>query len=146
MISFCYRQNASHKSITYTLVGQNGSTIDVKLILDGDVVTKNGDVLYSGPSTDARVPSDDRAHDPGVVSDGSVSHDDTSLKPDTRSDLGSRSDDDVGSDQSGGVDLGRLMVVGTVRTTLSEYCLAFKPERHSQGRPGRFHRVPTCFA
>jgi hypothetical protein len=89
-------------------VGQDGSTVDVKLILDGDIVTQNGNVLHPGPSTDGRIPTDNGAHDPGVITDGSVGHDDTSLEPDTRSDLGTGSDNNVGSDQSGGVDLGRL--------------------------------------
>ena len=89
-------------------MGQDGSTVDVKLILDGHIVTQNGNVLNPGPSTDGRVPTDDGAHDPGVVTNGSVGHDDTSLEPDTRSDFGTGSDNDVGSDQSGGIDLGRL--------------------------------------
>lgn len=90
------------------LVGQDGSTVYVKLILDGDIVSEDGNVLHPGPSTDGRVPTDDRGLDPGVVSDGGVGHDDASLEPDTGSDLGTGSDDDVGSDQSGGVDLGGL--------------------------------------
>ena len=89
-------------------MGQDRSTVYVKLILDGNVVSEDGDVLHSGPSTDGRVPTDDRGLDPRVVPDGSVGHDDTSLEPDTRSNLGSGSDDDVGSDQGGGVDLGSL--------------------------------------
>jgi hypothetical protein len=43
-----------------------------------------------------------------VIPDGGVGHDDASLEPDTRSDLGSGSDDDIGSDQRGRVDLGGL--------------------------------------
>lgn len=98
----------SIQSDTHALVGQDGSTVYVKLVLDGNVVSEDGNVLHPGPSTDGRIPPDNRGHDPGVIPDGGVGHDDTSLKPDTRSDLGSGSDDDIGSDQRGRVDLGGL--------------------------------------
>jgi hypothetical protein len=98
----------SIQSDTHALVGQDGSTVYVKLVLDGNVVSEDGNVLHTGPSPDGRVPPDDRGHDPGVIPDGGVGHDDASLEPDTRSDLGSGSDDDIGSDQRGRVDLGGL--------------------------------------
>lgn len=87
---------------------KNRGTVNEELILDGDVVSKNGDVLHSGPSTDDRVPSNDGAHDPRVLLHLGVGHDDTSLQTDACANLATRSDHHVGSNQCRRVNLGRL--------------------------------------
>lgn len=51
------------------------------------------------PSADCAIPTDDGAHDPRVVSDVGVVHDDASLQTHTGSDLGARSDNNVRADQ-----------------------------------------------
>lgn len=54
--------------------------------------------MKTHPSSDRGVPTDDGAHDPSVLLDGSVGHDDTSLQTNSSSDLAPRSNNDVGSD------------------------------------------------
>lgn len=88
-------------------MGQHGCAVDVQLVLDRDVITENGDVLDSSPSTDAAIPTDDGAGDPSMITNDCVAHDDTSLKTSSWSDLGTWSDNDVRANQCRRIDLGR---------------------------------------
>ena len=45
------------------------STVDVNLVTNSDIVSKNTDVLKTSPATDNAVPADDCALDPGVFLD-----------------------------------------------------------------------------
>lgn len=51
------------------------------------------------PSANGTVPTDDGAHDPSVISNGGIVHDDTSLETNAGTDLGTWSDNDVGTDK-----------------------------------------------
>jgi hypothetical protein len=64
------------------------------------------------PTTDIAVPANDRAGDPGVVTDNGVAHDDTSLEANTGADLGTGTDDDVGADEGGAENVRRSLSVG----------------------------------
>ncbi len=76
------------------------------LLLCNEVQT--GTSISTYPSPDGTVPSNDRARNPRMILDSRIAHDDTSLQTSTRSDFCSWADDDIGTDQSGGVDLGGL--------------------------------------
>lgn len=106
---------------THALVGQDGRAVDVQLVLDADVVAEHGDVLDTAltlaidagneahPAADGAVPSDDGARDPGVVADVGVRQDDAALETDALADLSARANNNVGTDNSGRVDLGGLI-------------------------------------
>lgn len=89
-------------------MGKDRGTVDEKLILDGNIVSQNGNVLHPSPPSDRRVPADDGRHDPRVLLDLGVGHDDTPLQSDARANLAARSDDDVGTNQGRRVDLSSL--------------------------------------
>lgn len=101
-------------------------SVHIHLVLDGNVVAQDRDVLDSAlfrprnpasqyersrstgrgtyPSAHSAIPPDDRARNPGVIPDGRVAHDDTSLKSSTGADLDSRTEDDVGANKGGSVE------------------------------------------
>lgn len=86
---------------------EDRGTVDEELVLDRNVVAENSNVLNARPPSDGRVPADDGAHDPSVILDRRVRHDDASLESDTSTDLDARADDDVGSDERRRVDCRR---------------------------------------
>lgn len=88
------------------LVREDGSTVDVDLVADGDVVTEDGHVLETRPLADAAVPADDGRLDPGVVLDAAVLEDDATLETHTVA------DDDVGADGHVGTDAAVLANLG----------------------------------
>ena len=87
---------------------QHTGTVDVKFILDGDIVAQNGNVFDSSPSSDGGVPTNDGRLDPGVISDSSVGHDNASLETGSRTNLGAWANDDVGTNKGSRVDFGSL--------------------------------------
>jgi hypothetical protein len=65
------------------LVGQDGTTVDVDLVANGNVVTENCYVLETRPLADGAVPANNRRLDPGVVLDTAVLEQHTALQTDT---------------------------------------------------------------
>lgn len=65
------------------LVGQDGTTVDVDFITNGDIVTENSDVLKTSPLANGAVPANDGRLDPGVVLDAAVLQQHTALETDT---------------------------------------------------------------
>lgn len=78
------------------LVRQDGTTIDVDLVTDGDVVTQNSYIFQSCPSANTAVPANDRRLDPGVVLDLAILEDDAALETDTIAYDDIRANGDVG--------------------------------------------------
>lgn len=88
------------------LVGQDAASVDVDLIADGDVVTKNSHVLETCPLADGAVPPDNRLPDQGVVLDPGSLQDDTLLQPNAVANDNVRSNGDMGADLAVVTDLG----------------------------------------
>lgn len=111
-------------------MGQDTATVDVDLILDLNIVTKDSDVLSTGPGADLRAPANNSLADVGVGLNNSVTHDDRAAQTSTVTDLAVRANDDTGTELSGGADLSRgvdeyvanvVLVVGELlRGALSE--------------------------
>ena len=80
------------------LVGQDGTTVDIDLIANGNIVTEHSDVLQTSPLADSAVPADNGGLDPGVVLDAAVLQDDAALETHTVA------DDDVGANGDVGPD------------------------------------------
>lgn len=112
---------------TYALVRQHRGAVDVQLVLDGDIVAENGNVLdtalrntlalsllqdprFTHPAADSAVPSNNGRRDPGVVANGGVGQNDATLETDTLANLDTGADNNVGANESGGVDLSGLLV------------------------------------
>lgn len=85
---------------------QNGATVDIHLIGDGHVVSKNGDILQTSPSADRAVPANDGGLDPGVVLDLAVLHHDAALQTDSITDHDVRANDHIGANTAVVADLG----------------------------------------
>lgn len=88
------------------LVRQDLTTVDIDLVLDGDVFTQDGDAFQSGPSTDGGVPTDDGGLDESVVLDLGVLEDGGSDDSDTVANDDVRADDNVRTDGAALADLG----------------------------------------
>lgn len=92
------------------LVGQNGTTVDINFVTDGDIVTEHRDILQPSPLANRAVPADNGGLDPGVILDLASSKQDTALQSDAvaNDDVGPNSDvrayTTVLTDLSGGVD------------------------------------------
>lgn len=56
------------------------------------------------PSTDIAVPANNTVRDPRMIPDHRIAHDDTSLETDTRANLHTGTNDDVGAEDGGRVD------------------------------------------
>jgi len=84
------------------------STVDVKFILDGHIVSQNSDIIYSCPSTDNRVPANDGTLDPCMVLDTWSFENHTSLETSALANFTAWSDNNVGSNYGWRVDLCRL--------------------------------------
>jgi hypothetical protein len=65
------------------LVRQDGATVNIYLISDGNIITQDSDVLQTSPAADGAVPSDNGRLDPGVVLDLAILHHDAALETDT---------------------------------------------------------------
>ena len=65
------------------LVRKDRASVNVYLIADSDIVTKDRDILKTRPLADGGVPSDNGALDPGVVLDLATAEKDRSLDSDT---------------------------------------------------------------
>ncbi|KAH3658819.1 hypothetical protein OGATHE_006545 [Ogataea polymorpha] len=88
-------------------VRQNLTTVDIDLVLDSDVLSKNGDTLESSPFTNSRVPAHNGRFDPSVVLDLRVFQNSRSLDSDTVTNDTVRTNDDVRTDLTSLSDLGR---------------------------------------
>lgn len=92
------------------LVRQNAATVDVDLVANGNIVTKNSHVLETGPAADGAVPANNRRLDPCVVLDLGRGQQDASLQTNAVADDDVGANGDVGtysavlSDLGGGVD------------------------------------------
>lgn len=129
MLAEIWGSVVTQEEITHALVGQDGGAVDVQLVLDADVVTQDGNVLDTAlalafgewliayPTADGAVPSDNGAGNPGVVADVGVGENDAALETDTLADLSARANDNVGTDNGGGVDLGGLDRSATIHQT-----------------------------
>ena len=75
-------------------VRQNGATVDVDFVANGNVVTENSNVLETGPLADGAVPANNGRLDPGVVLDAAVLKEYASLQTHTvaNNDIGSNGD------------------------------------------------------
>lgn len=92
------------------LVGQNGTTVDINFVTDGDIVTEHRDILQPGPLANRAVPPDNGGLDPGVILDLASSKQDTALQSDAVANNDVGPNGDVGAyaavltDLGGGVD------------------------------------------
>lgn len=64
-------------------MGQNGATVDINLVADGNVVSEDSDILQTRPAANRAVPANNGGLDPSVVLDLAVLHHDAALKTDT---------------------------------------------------------------
>jgi len=78
-------------------VGQNGSSINIDFVGNGNIITQYGDVLKASPSAYTAVPANNRALDPGMVLDFDVLQQNASLQTDTVTDNNTWADSDVWS-------------------------------------------------
>jgi hypothetical protein len=79
-------------------VGQDGTTVDVDLIANGNVVTEHSDVLQTSPLADSAVPAYNGRFDPGVVLDAAVLQDDAALETHAVANYDIGANGDVGTD------------------------------------------------
>ena len=77
---------------------QDGATVDVDLVADGDVVAQHSHVLEPGPPTHGAVPPNDGRLDPGVVLDLASGQQHAALQPDAVSHDHVRPDGHIGTD------------------------------------------------
>lgn len=80
------------------LVGQDGTTVDVDLVANGNVVAENCYVLETRPLADGAVPANNRRLDPGVVLDTAVLEQHTALQTDTVANDNIRANGDIRTD------------------------------------------------
>ena len=80
------------------LVGQDRATVDVDLIANRHIITKNSYVLETRPLADSAVPAHDSGLDPGVVLDAAVLQQHAALETDTVANDNVGSNRDVGAD------------------------------------------------
>ena len=80
------------------LVGQDRATVDVDLIANRHIITKNSYVLETRPLADSAVPAHDSGLDPGVVLDAAVLQQHAALETDTIANDNVGSNCDVGAD------------------------------------------------
>lgn len=91
------------------LVWQNRATVNVDLVLDGDIVAENSDVFETSPLADGAVPADDGGLYPGVILYLGVLEQDAALQADTVTDDNVGADSDIGTDTAGMAYLGGWM-------------------------------------
>ena len=87
------------------LVREDAAAVDVDLIGDSHVVTKDRHVLQTRPLADCRVPANNCRLDPRVVLDLASLEDNTALETYTVADNAVWSDSDVRSDTAVAADL-----------------------------------------
>jgi hypothetical protein len=78
-------------------VGQDGATVDVDLVANGDVVTENSYVLQTRPLADGAVPADNSRLNPRMVLDAAVLKDHASLQTHTVANDNVGANGDVGT-------------------------------------------------
>lgn len=81
-------------------MGEDAATVDVDLIANCDIVTKNCHVLETSPATNGAVPANDGGLDPGVILDLGALEQDTSLQTDTVANDNVGANGDIGSDSA----------------------------------------------
>lgn len=64
-------------------MGQDGTTVDIDFVRDGDIVTENSDILQARPLAYGAVPSNNGRLDPSVVFDLTVLQEHTALQTHT---------------------------------------------------------------
>lgn len=89
------------------LVGQHGTAVDVHLVANGNVVTKDRHVLQTSPLANAAVPADNGGLDPGVVLDAAVLKHYASLQTHTVANDHVRANGDIWSNTAVLANLGR---------------------------------------
>lgn len=89
------------------LVGQNAAAVDVNLISDCDIVTENGHILQSRPSTYSAVPANNGRLDPGMVLDLGGTQQDAALQADAITNNNIGANGDIGSYPAVLANLGR---------------------------------------
>jgi len=89
------------------LVRQNGATVDIHLIGDGHIISKNSDVLQTSPTADRAVPTNNGRLDPSMVFNLAVLHHNAALQTDTITDHDIGTNDHIRSDTAVAADLGR---------------------------------------
>lgn len=82
------------------LVRQDTTTVDINLILDFNIVTKNRNILDTGPSTNSRVPANNGALHISMGLDGGVGKNDRAGESSAGADRDIRANDNVGADLS----------------------------------------------
>lgn len=97
MHRLCEKESLTVDILLNRLVRQDGATVDVDLVADGDIITKNRHVLETRPFADSAVPANNGRLDPGMVLDTAVLKEDTSLQTHTVANDNIRADGDVGS-------------------------------------------------
>ena len=92
-----------------TLVRQYLNTSQASFVLDHDILACASHVADADPASNCVLPADDRVADERVGLQCRVAEDSAVLHLDSGSDLATFTDDDVGANLRGGVDLCRLM-------------------------------------
>lgn len=88
-------------------MGQNGASVDVNFVTDGDVVAQNSNVFQPRPLADGAVPPNDGRLDPCVVLNLASSKENAALQPDAVTDNNVRSNGHVGAYAAVLANLGR---------------------------------------